>query len=378
MELILFRVLYFFLFFGVASIVGMLVPFLQYKGYNPMEIGTLISLYTVSGMIGQFFVGYLCDKFSTIKKIFFPSVIIMMITNTTAVIFNQKIIFYSSFLVMGFFYYIVVNLSDSWVMENEESIKSKFGPLRAFGSIGWAIGVLVSGFIIAKFGYYTVNIMYIVTVTIALIVSFKLKDTRKECKGKINFKPLLVNKEYLLTIIILLIICIAFRSYCQLIPYAIESMGGTTSNLGIFNCISSISEIVMLVWCSKIMHKFSPDKLLILSPLAILSQALILYFIPNINVIYLSGIFQICTYPIILMVGRIMIDRISPDNLKTSSQLIGFAIFNSSATIIGSMGMGFFIEKLDVKGANLVLIGITIIGVISAIFYDKKIKDKTL
>ena len=378
MELILFRVLYFFLFFGVASIVGMLVPFLQYKGYNPMEIGILISLYTISGMLGQFFIGYICDKFSTIKKIFFPSIIIMMITNTVAVMFDQKVMFYSSFLIMGFFYYIVVNLLDSWVMENNENIKCKFGPLRAFGSIGWAMGVLVSGFIISKFGYNTVNIMYIVTTSIALMVSFKLKDTSKECKEKIDFKPLFKNKEYLLTIVILLTICIAFRSYCQLIPYTIESIGGTTSNLGIFNCISSVSEIVMLICCSKIMHKFSPDKLLILSPLAILLQTLILYFIPNINIIYISGIFQIFTYPIILMVGRIMIDRISPKNLKTSSQLIGFAIFNSLGTIIGSIGMGFIIEKLNIKFANLVLIGMTLIGICSAIFYDKKIRDKTL
>ena len=84
-----------------------------------------------------------------------------------------------------------------------------------------------------------------------------------------SFKPLLINKEYIFTVVTLLIICIGFRGYLQLVPYVITKVGGNTSNLGIYNFICSVSEIVMLILCRKIMHKLSPDKLLILSPIAI-------------------------------------------------------------------------------------------------------------
>ena len=46
MRALLFKIIYFFLFFGIATIGGMLIPFLQYKGFEPIQIGRLISLYT--------------------------------------------------------------------------------------------------------------------------------------------------------------------------------------------------------------------------------------------------------------------------------------------------------------------------------------------
>lgn len=378
MGLRLFRTLYFFLFFGLSTIAGMLIPFLQYKGYDPVQTGILISLYTVSGMIGQFAVGFFCDKLKTIKKIFFPSIIILMVSGTISIVFNTKVIFLIGFLTMGCFNYILNTLSDSWVMEREEGIKNKFGPLRSWGSIGWAFGVLISGFLISMFGYHAINIIFLITLGISLILTSKINDTKKECKDSVKINAIFRNKEYRLTIATLLIIGISFRGYCQVLPYAIYSIGGNTVNLGIYNFISAVSEMIMLMFCAKIMHKFSPDKLLILSPIAIIIQLLVLYFASSIILIYISAILQILTYPLILMVARIMIDRVSPNNLKTSSQLIGFAIFNSLGIIIASISMGFFVGNLGVKNAILVMVAFTIVAILSSLFYDKNIEDKTL
>lgn len=378
MDLILFKLLYFLLFFGLSSIAGMLIPFLQYKGFNPIETATLISFYTVSGILGQLIAGCCCDKLKTIKKIFIPSLLGVMISATLAVFINIRILFYISFIIMGFFYYILTSIFDSWVIESGENTKSRFGLLRAFGSTGWAFGVLASGLITEKYGYHILNIIYLIMLSLTLFISIKVKDTVKECRGCGNLKELFKNKEYMLTVIILLIICISFRGYCQLVPYRIEYVGGNTINLGIFNFISSISEIVMLILAQKIMHKLSPDKLLLLSPLGIFLQILILRFGNSINIIYISAVLQAFTYPIVLVVGKIIIDRISPGNLKTSSQLIAFAIFNSTSTIIGATSVGYFIEKFSLDKANLFILGCTIIAIFSSLYYDRNIKDRTI
>lgn len=378
MGLILFRFLYFFLFFGLSTIAGMLIPFLNYKGYDPVQTGILISLYTVSGMIGQFAVGYFCDRLKTIKKIFLPSIIIIMISGTISIMFNIKALFIMGFIFMGCFNYILNTLCDSWVMERGEDIKKMFGPLRSYGSIGWAFGVLIAGFIISRFGYIAINILFLVSLFISLILAIRIKDTRKESSKSSNSKELVKNKKYVLTIIVLLIIGVSYRGYCQVLPYTIAVIGGSTVNLGIYSFISAISETIMLMLCTKIMNKFSPDKMLVLSPIAILIQLSVLYFIPNIYVIYFSGLLQVFTYPLILMVARIMIDRVSPCNLKTSSQLIGFAIFNSFGIIIASLSVGFLVEHFSLGRAILSLITFTFIGIISAIIYDRNIKDKTL
>lgn len=378
MRILLFRTIYFFLFFGLANISGMLIPFLQYKGFDPIETGSLISLFTLSGLVGLFSIGYFCDKLKTIKKVLFPAIIITTITGFLAIITNKGILFYIVFFLMGLFSTMLGPLCDSWVMENIDDVKVKFGEFRAFGSIGWAFGVLIVGFIVSNLGYKYVTFIYVGTLLIGILCAFKLKDVVKSCNNNMSFKPLLINKEYIFTVVTLLIICIGFRGYLQLVPYVITKVGGNTSNLGIYNFICSVSEIVMLILCRKIMHKLSPDKLLILSPIAIFIQMSVLYFIPGIYTIYLSGLFQVLTYPIILMVGRTMIDRVCPENLKTTSQLMGFAMFNSLGLIIGSFIVGILIEIFKINGAILFMMCVSIIGVLSAIIYDRKIKDKTV
>ena len=378
MRILLFRTIYFFLFFCLANISGMLIPFLQYKGFDPIETGSLISLFTLSGLVGLFSIGYFCDKLKTIKKVLFPAIIITTITGFLAIITNKGILFYIVFFLMGLFSTMLGPLCDSWVMENIDDVKVKFGEFRAFGSIGWAFGVLIVGFIVSNLGYKYVTFIYVGTLLIGILCAFKLKDVVKSCNNNMSFKPLLINKEYIFTVVTLLIICIGFRGYLQLVPYVITKVGGNTSNLGIYNFICSVSEIVMLILCRKIMHKLSPDKLLILSPIAIFIQMSVLYFIPGIYTIYLSGLFQVLTYPIILMVGRTMIDRVCPENLKTTSQLMGFAMFNSLGLIIGSFIVGILIEFFKINGAILFMMCVSIIGVLSAIIYDRKIKDKTV
>lgn len=378
MQLILFRLFYFFLFFGVANVNGMLIPFLRYKGYDPIQTGTLIGLYTISGILGQLSVGYFCDKLKTIKKIFIPSIMICIISGMMAICFKHKIIFYIGFFIMGFFSGIVISLADSWIIENEDDIKVKFGQLRAFGSIGWAFGVLIMGYTLSNLGIFAMGIIFLVSMSIAFLATIKSRDISKKCKGTINIKVLITNKEYLFTIIIFLFISISFRSYYQIVPYAIELVGGNASNVGTYYFIGSMSEIMMLLYCSKIMHKLSPDKLLRVVPVAILVQIIILYVTKNIVFIYISAMLQIFTYPILLMCGRIMIDRISPGELRTTSQLVGFAIFNSFGVVIASFIVGLLIEKFNIENTKLIIMGWVIFCIICSIFYDKKTKDKTL
>ena len=101
MRILLFRTIYFFLFFGLANISGMLIPFLQYKGFDPIETGSLISLFTLSGLVGLFSIGYFCDKLKTIKKVLFPAIIITTITGFLAIITNKGILFYYSIFFDG-------------------------------------------------------------------------------------------------------------------------------------------------------------------------------------------------------------------------------------------------------------------------------------
>lgn len=354
----------------------MLIPFLRYKGYEPIQIGTLISLFTLMGIFGQLFIGYFCSKFKTIKKVFLVSLLLTMFTGFFSFLFPKSIYFYIVFFMLGIFSSILTSLIDTWVMESDE--KNSFGKLRCFGSFGWAFGVLLTGYIISSFGYFVVKIVFGLSVLIATIVTLRIKDTEKENNKKISIKYLIKNKKYNFLIFSLLMVCISYRAYLQLIPYLVEYMGYDVSSLGVYYFLSSFSDILMFIFCAKIMHKISPDKLLIVSPIAIIVQLLIVYFTLDLKYLYISCIFQIFTFPVILMVGRVMVDRVSFKDLKTTSQLVGFAMYNSLGIIIASLFVGFLVDRFGVEKSVLQIIFFTIFSTIIVFIYDRKTKDEVL
>ncbi|MFI3209603.1 MAG: MFS transporter [Peptostreptococcaceae bacterium] len=369
-----FGLVYFFLFFAVSSISGMLIPFLQYKGYQPVQIGTLISIYTLMGLFGQLGVGFFCEKFRTIKKIFIFCLVITLITTTLSIHIRKSLLFYLSFYTLGVFIGLLASLYDSWVLDGE--YKCKFGKLRSYGALGWAFGVLSTGYIVSYFGYKILNIVFILFITITILITLKINDIKKEEKNKMKLKEILINKDYDFLVLSLLVVSISYRSYIQIIPYYIGYIGKTTSSIGMYYFLSAICEMIMLSVSINLMKKYSPDKLLILTPIALVIQFLVLYFSKNIIIVYVSSILNLFTFPIILMVGRIMVDRVSKKETKTTSQLIGFAIYNSSGIIIASFFVGFFVEYFGIPKTLIILILFTILSLIVTIYYDRKTIDK--
>lgn len=375
---VIFSMLYFFLFLGLSSVSGMLIPFLRYKGYEPIQVGYLISIFTLMGVFGQLGVGYFCDKFKTIKKVFLASLFVIIFSGSLSFLLQKSIPFYIVFFSLGMFASMIVSLIDTWVMESEEHIKESFGKLRCFGSFGWAFGVLITGYITSKYGYNVVNTLFVIVVFISIILTFKLNDIVKENTKKIKLKNLILNKQYDSLVFSLLTVSICYRSYLQLIPYIIESIGKSTLSIGIYFFLSSLSDIVMFAFCSKIMHKVSPDKLLLLAPISILMQLILIYFKFDLTFIYLSCILNIFTFPVILMVGRIMVDRVCEKELKTTSQLIGFAMYNSLGIIVASFLVGFLIENFGISKTIVQLMFITVFSIITVIIYDKKTVDEVI
>ena len=94
---------------------------------------------------------------------------------------------------MGLFNSMLGPLCDSWIMESSDDIKVKFGQLRAFGSVGWAFGVLIVGFVISNLGYKYVTFIYVGSLLVGIFCTFRLKDVVKSLERKYKFQTF-INK----------------------------------------------------------------------------------------------------------------------------------------------------------------------------------------
>lgn len=371
-----FKILYFFFYFTIAIFSGFTVAYLNSLGFNATQVGFFMSLLYFFGFLGQSITGYICDLKNTIKKVFF----LWMIFLATLIFFFFKIhvpvkqaIFIS---MIGFFQSSVFALLDSWVLESNEGIKNNFGPIRAFGSIGWGISTLIVGRIIDKFGWNIVGVLYIVFASIVLIITYNTKDAKHENHEKdgsdltiTTLKQLLKNKRYIQLITIFFLLYMSFHAVGMFSVILIENFGGNKADIGLFLLVAAFSEVPILLNAKRLMKRLNLPLLLVISSTFFLIRTLLTAFSNSVFSIILLSTLQMFSFSIFVFIAKYLIDEVSPDNLKTSSQTIAMAVSGGLSGIISLNVSGYLADKLGIQNLLFILTSLCAIALILSIKY---------
>ncbi|SHK17141.1 Na+/melibiose symporter [Paramaledivibacter caminithermalis DSM 15212] len=321
-----------------------------------------MSLLYFSGVLGQSISGYICDLKSTIKKVHF----FWMLFLATSIFFffkaNHTIHRGILILIIGFFQSSVMVLLDSWTLESNNTLKKNFGPIRAFGSVGWGISTLIIGKIIDSFGWSIVGILYIFFTSLFLVITYNTKDAKHENHKKdgpsitvSNLKLLMRNKKYIHLLIIFFILYMSFHVIGMFSVILIEDFGGTKAHIGVFLLVAALSEVPILLSANKLMYKFKPSQLLIVSSAFFLIRTLLTAFSNSVVFIILLSILQMLSFSILIFISKYLIDEVSPDNLKTSSQSIAMAISGGLSALVSLNLSGYLADSIGIRNLLFLL-----------------------
>ena len=178
-------ILYAFVFMGFSFTYTQIIPFLIELGYDPVERGLLLAFSAFIAIFGQFLVGYLCDKYNTVKKFYHILVFLYVIFNAITYSYTSAYFFLHLLIIgfMGGLFRIVAGLVETWTIETSEYTRNNFGTIRAFGSIGWAIGSPLAAYLIYNYGYFSIAWSFAITSLLSYFVSRKLPDAHKIVKN---------------------------------------------------------------------------------------------------------------------------------------------------------------------------------------------------
>ena len=175
-----------FLFFG-SSISALVVSFLplyfQKKGITTSQIGLFLALGTFVGLIAQPIWGFLSDKYKTVKKILLVSM--LGTVAGTAWLFQIESLIWI-FIAGSFFYFFFTAmnpLSDNLAKRTGDEHKVSFGSIRSWGSLGFAVISLGSGFLFSSIGIEHLAIPMFTLAIISFVLSLfcrTLKAVRKK------------------------------------------------------------------------------------------------------------------------------------------------------------------------------------------------------
>ncbi|KAB3531086.1 MFS transporter [Alkaliphilus serpentinus] len=352
-----------------------IVPYLKSLGMNNTYIGIIASLMILSGVVGQFVTGYICDVKGTIKKIFIISMIILSIS----IIFffqSQNSTYMMVFIVIiGFFQSSAMGLTDSWVLESDSEIKENFGGIRALGSAGWGISAILVGSLIDRMGWDIIYVLYGIMTILLLGALYNMKDAKGD---KVNLtegvtfkdiKELLINKSYVHLLVILFLLFSGLHAAGTFSPIIIQNYGGAKFHVGLYLFVAATSEIPMLFYAKRLKVKYKLTALLVFAALAMAIRMVLVAYSNSIAAVVSLGAMQFITFSIIVFISKYLIDEVSPPKTKTMAQMVGMAIYHGLSGIFSTSLSGWLSDNIGMKGMLLFQAGLSFVAIILSLRY---------
>lgn len=368
-----FGILVFFTFFANAMINTQGVPFLIEVGYSSSQRGNIMAFYALVAMVGQFVVGYLCDRHKTIKRyfilmaIFFAGFIVMTFTLS-----DQNYLVH--FLLMGntlALSRVVVNLMETWIIE-VDGMYPYFGSIRSFGSLGWALSSLLAGFIILEFGYDWLAYVAAGLNMVVVFASFFFEDANKQTATKIKLQDTLTlfkNPRFVLLLMTYLLIFVVYSADSIAVTDLIMSVGGTEADVGLKWFVQALSELPFMVMGTYILTRFSAKWMLGVGSF-FLGMRFILYgLFPTTSLIVWLSLLQMLSFPFTLISQKELVLAESPKELRTTAQMIFISVTSGLSAILSPLISGYLGEVFELRSIVMGMGLFMIVPLLMGLFY---------
>ncbi|CAM2741445.1 MFS transporter [Erysipelothrix tonsillarum] len=354
------------------------VPFLTHLGYSASQRGLILSFLAIIAMVGQILSGYLCDRYGTIKRFFIYGTFILAATGMLSYCVNINNFYYHFFLVgiMAGTVRILSNLFETWVLE-VDGIYHQFSFIRSFGSLGWALASLVSGFLIHRYGYPSLGYISGLMSLVVIFYSFKLEDASKQTiegsTATLSFKDLKVlftNKRYMYLVIVFTLTYFVINVDSITITDYMFHLGGNAQDVGIKWFVEALSEIPLMLVGGILLKRYGGKKLMVFSSLIMIVRMVTYGMATSVPQIIILSTLQAITFPLILVAQKDLIFRESPSHLRSTAQMFSISMSIGFSAIITPLVSGYLVEWMPIQTVIFIFGAIMIIPTIMIFIFQ--------
>ncbi len=337
------------------------------------QSGMIFAIGSFSAMVFQPVLGYINDKTKKSKEIL---IIITGILFITLLLMNYMNSFIG-ILTLYSIYAIVVFCEMSLMDIVSLSTDYAFGKIRLWGSIGFAVGALVSGKVIETFGsssfLYLAAVVSIITGIIILKIPVKINNLHADHQ-KVDIKKLLTNKKYIVFVIVSMLFLGTNNGHNSYFAVYFKEIGGSMALLGTTIFLMTLSEVPFMGISTRIINKKGVEFVVTLAILCITIRWGVYFFFSKPSVIAVTFLSQGASVGLFFAGANLFIRSIVEKNT------LGTAITIFMAA--GSLG-GMFVQYIsgviiEQYGAVYIYGFFTILAFVSLVLMlsEKKIKNK--
>jgi PPP family 3-phenylpropionic acid transporter len=338
----------YFLYFGVM---GIFLPYFNlycyHLGFSGFQIGVLSALRSVVMVLFSLLWGRLADRFQARKPIYvFCNFISAGVW--TFFLFTEDF----SFMVLitiayTIFYAPVISFMEAFTMDILGREKRSYGKVRVWGTLAFITIVTLFGRLI---DLYSVNIILIPVLAGSLMQAFsgiKLPAVRNSR----SFSPMVASQfpvpAFYVFLFCAFLMLLSHGTYYGFFSIHLEKLGYGNTFIGTAWALASASEILVMIFSERIFRRFSIEKVLVFSFIIAALRWFVLCFAETAAAILISQISHAVTYGTFHIASILYIDRISPDEAKTTGQAVNNAVTYGLGMMAGFFMNGYFYEHLS-------------------------------
>lgn len=358
---------YFISFIGLGLPGSYMQTYLQNLGYSVVQRGIVISCSALCTIAFQFFAGYLCDKFRTNKKVYNALILV-----TIVCVFVLYQIENSSFLLCVLFASLISGIvrtanaiQDAWTLEVNDSMRSNYGAIRAFGAMGWMIGSPLGAFVIERYGYKNLGWVFTLLALMNFAYTFFIQDAQKPKRSTPttlkNLGELFKSKDFVRIVCILFMINLIASADTYTTVEKMMMLGASEVTIGFRWSIQAMVELPLFFAGAFLLRKFLDVNLLLFGIAMYILRFIGYSLAQTTNMMIIVTLLQCVTFPLIMISSKVLIAKSTPATMKSSGQTIASSIAEGIPMLITPLLSSLLIS---ISSVDTTLFVFAMIGII--------------
>ncbi len=337
---------YFVYFVALASLSPFIALYYEERGLSGSQIGLLAGISPLVALVAAPLWSGFADATRRHKAIFMAA--------TVGVIVMSLLIYFASSLAwlipvviaFAFLGAPIMPLMDSSTMSMLQGRKDRYGKIRVWGTLGWAIGAPLAGLLVGRGGLQWSFYVYASLMTIALLIGSRIPVGHAHISVPFwnGMRTLFSNRRWMFFLLIVFMCGIAAAGASTYLFLYLKRLGA--SNLiGPALTLSTVSEVPMLFFADRLLRRFKARGLILIA-LAIYIGRLLLYSLVGFPPIMLAiQLLHGFTSPTIWVAGVSYVAEIAPPGLGATAQALFAGALNGLGAATGAVLGGILFQN---------------------------------
>ena len=316
--------------------------------------GSLLAVYMLCGVLGQFVINTVCDKYQNNRMVFMTGMLISLAL-WLGVYFSPNMALL--FVLYGLFGFIQPTMSavlDTWLIRSFPNDPGAYSPIRSLGSLAYSCLMLVMGFAIDGVGHVVMIVLpALFSVGAVVMARFMPEIPPLACKeeraARTSAGLRALAPVVWLFVAVMAAMGIANMPLLNMNLMIMENAGGGVANQGIAISFNTVAEFLTMRFFMKWISRAPSRRQLQFAGFLYVVSTFMIFAFKSIPALYAAFFINGVGYGVLLPARRQFINETVHETQLNLMHGVGDMAYNSLGGLVGNQFSGQIIDQMGVS-----------------------------